>query len=92
MKSKCPYCGCLNDSHQDRKNRFKISDLFGTYNPFTDTEISEFKVMLCGNCKKEYSEKNLTVFGIPAKFSWVLPIIVFVLFVYMIYVGCKHGN
>ncbi len=92
MKSKCPYSYYVNDSHQDRKNQFKFSDLFGVYIPFISTDISEFKMMACQNCKKEYSDQDLTVFGIPYKFSWVLPLIVSVLFIYMLYVGYQHGK
>ncbi len=92
MKSKCSYCEYLNDSHYDRKNRFKITDLFGYYIPFVSTDVSEFKVIICRNCKKEYSDKDLTVFGISPKFSWILPLIVSALFIYMLYVGYQHGN
>ena len=85
MKSTCPYCASDNDSHNDRKNRFRVKDVFGFYIPFISNDISDFKSIICNKCGKEYTEKYLTLFGAPYRFRWVLPLVITALFIYMLY-------
>lgn len=92
MGSVYPNCGNKNDLHQDRKNRFKFTDLFRFYIPGISRDIRDFKVVICSSCGKEYEEQNATLFRIPKRFSWALPLAVAILFLYMLYVAHNHGS
>jgi Na+-transporting NADH:ubiquinone oxidoreductase subunit NqrE len=92
MISQCPQCGYKNDTHLNRKKKFKISDLFGVYIPFVSKDISEFRNVVCGKCNREYVDNNITLFGISKEYGWVLPALVILLFIYMLYVGYEHGK
>ncbi len=92
MKSECPFCNYKNDTHRNRKNRFKFSDLGGFHIPFISKDFADFKLMVCGKCGKKYKDKKISPFSIPSKYGWVLPVVVLFLFICMLYVGQTHGN
>ena len=91
MKSTCPFCSTKNDSHSDRKSKFRFKDMFGVYIPFISSDLPNFKIIICSKCGKEYIDKNITLFGVPYKLRWVIPVLAIVLFIYMLNIANSRG-
>ena len=83
MKSTCPECGAQNDSHENRLKRFRLSQVFGFYLPGLSQHSKDFKTIVCGNCDTAYEESEITLFGLSASFEWIVPLGIFMLFLYM---------